>query len=86
MVQTPESSTYHEWAADYDAVLDREMTAIFAGKSVKQGLDDAAKQWDTITNKLGVDAQRAAYQEFLKLPGSTSKNTVRRRGQAVTIR
>ena len=73
-------------AADYDAVLDREMTAIFAGKSVKQGLDDAAKQWDAITNKLGVDAQRAAYQEFLKLPGSTSKNTVRARGQAVTIR
>ena len=73
-------------AADYDAVLDREMTAIFAGKDVKKGLDDAAKQWDAITKKLGVDAQRKAYQEFLKLPGSTSKNTITARGQAVKIK
>ena len=72
-------------AADYDAVLDREMTAIFAGKDVKKGLDDAAKQWDAITNKLGVDAQRNGYQQFLKLPGSTAKNTIAARGQAVRI-
>ncbi len=73
-------------AADYDAALDREMTAIFAGKDVKKGLDDAAKQWDAITKKLGVAAQRDAYQQFLKIPGSTSKNTVAVRGQAVKVK
>ena len=72
-------------AADYDAALDREMTAIFAGKDIKKGLDDAAKQWDVITKKIGVTAQRNGYQEYLKLPGSTAKNTVAARGQAVRI-
>ena len=61
------------------------MTAIYAGKDVQQGLDDAAKEWDAITKKLGVDTQRAAYAQFLKLPGSTARNTIARRGQAVTI-
>ena len=73
-------------AADYANALDRAMTAMYAGKSVKKGLDDAAKEWDAITAKLGVDSQRVAYAQFLKLPGSTAKNTIARRGQAVTIK
>ena len=72
-------------AADYDAALDREMTAIFAGKDIQQGLDAAAKQWDVITNKIGVAAQRNGYQQFLKLAGSTAQNTIAARGQAVRI-
>jgi multiple sugar transport system substrate-binding protein len=72
-------------AADYANALDRAMTGIYAGTSVKKGLDDAAKEWDAITKKLGVDTQRAAYAEFLKLPGATAKNTIAARGQAVTI-
>ena len=72
-------------AADYDSALDREMTAIFAGKDVKKGLDDAAKQWDVITKKLGVAAQRNGYLQFLKLAGSTAQNTIAARGQAVRI-
>ena len=31
----------------------------------KQTLNDTAKEWDTITNKLGVDKQRASYRYFL---------------------
>ncbi len=72
-------------AADYANALDRAMTAMYAGEDVKKGLDDAAKEWDAITNKLGVDSQRAAYAQFLKLPGATARNTIARRGQAVTI-
>ena len=73
-------------AADYANALDRAMTAIYAGKDIKSALDDAAKEWDAITNKLGVDNQRkASYAEFLKLPGATAKNTVAKQGQAVTI-
>jgi multiple sugar transport system substrate-binding protein len=72
-------------AADYANALDRAMTAIYAGKDPQAGLNDAAKEWDSITNRLGVDRQRAAYAEFLKLPGATAKNTIAARGQAVHI-
>ncbi len=72
-------------AADYANALDREMTAIYAGKDVKKGLDDAAKEWDSVTKKLGVDNQRKAYAEYLKLPGATAANTVSKLGLAVHI-
>ena len=72
-------------AADYANALDRAMTAIYAGKDIQAGLDDTAKEWDRITNKLGVAKQKASYALFLKLPGSTSQNTVAKRGQAVKI-
>ena len=72
-------------AADYANALDRAMTAMYAGEDVKKGLDTAAKEWDAITDKLGVDSQRAAYAQFLKLPGATAKSTIARRGQAETI-
>jgi len=70
-------------AADYANALDRAMTAIYAGKDVKKGLDDCAKEWDGITKKLGVDRQRQSYLNFLKLPGSTGANTVAKKGLAV---
>ncbi len=72
-------------AADYANALDRAMTAIYAGKDVQSGLNDAAKEWDAITKKLGNDRQKAAYASFLKLPGATSKNTIAKLGQAVHI-
>jgi multiple sugar transport system substrate-binding protein len=72
-------------AGDYANSLDRAMTAIYAGKDIKQGLDEAAREWDDTTKKLGVANQRKAYAEFLKLPGATSKNTVAKLGVAVHI-
>jgi multiple sugar transport system substrate-binding protein len=72
-------------AADYANALDRAMTAIYAGKDIKKALDDTAKEWDSITNKLGAAKQKASYAAFLKLPGATSANTVAKRGQAVKI-
>ena len=70
-------------AADYANALDRAMTAIYAGKSPKSGLDEAAAEWDRITDKIGKDNARRSYQNFLKLPGSTSKNTVAAKGLSV---
>ena len=72
-------------AADYANALDRGMTAIYAGKDIQSTLNDVAKEWDRITQKLGTTKQAASYAAFLKLPGATSKNTVAKRGQAVTI-
>jgi hypothetical protein len=59
------------------------MTAMYAGKDVQSALDDTAKEWDAITKKLGTDNIRESYRNFLKLPGSTAKNTVAARGQAI---
>jgi len=72
-------------AGDYANALDRAMTSMYAGKDVKEALDEAAREWDSITNKLGVAKQRASYANFLKYPGATSQNTVRKRGQAITV-
>jgi multiple sugar transport system substrate-binding protein len=70
-------------AADYANALDRTMTAIYAGKDVKQGLDECAREWDQITSKLGTDKQRESYANFLRYPGSTAANTVAKKGMAV---
>jgi multiple sugar transport system substrate-binding protein len=70
-------------AADYALALDRAMSAIYAGQSVQDGLDDAARAWNAITRRLGVDHQRHSYLEFLKLLGSTPRNTASARHVAV---
>jgi multiple sugar transport system substrate-binding protein len=70
-------------AADYSNALDRAMTAMYAGKNVQSALNDTAKEWDAITKKIGVDKVRESYQNFLKLPGSTGRNTVAAKGLAV---
>jgi multiple sugar transport system substrate-binding protein len=69
-------------APDYGTALDRSMTAMYAGKDIQSTLDSTAKQWDAITNKLGVDKQRASYLNYLKLTGSTARNTAAAKGQA----
>ena len=72
-------------AGDYANAIDRAMTAIYAGRDIKTALDEAAREWDSITRKLGVARQRASYRNFLTYPGSTGANTVRKRGQAVKV-
>jgi multiple sugar transport system substrate-binding protein len=70
-------------AADYANALDRAMTAIYAGRDIKRTLDATAKEWDAITQRLGTDRVRESYRNFLKLPGSTARNTVAAKGLAV---
>jgi multiple sugar transport system substrate-binding protein len=48
-------------------------------------LQKAAAEWDASTQRLGVPAQKAAYQEFLKIPGSYADHTIEKIGQAVHI-
>jgi multiple sugar transport system substrate-binding protein len=72
-------------AGDYANALDRAMTSMYAGKDVQEALNEAAREWDAITNKLGVAKQRASYAIFLTYLGSTGKNTVRKRGLAVKV-
>jgi multiple sugar transport system substrate-binding protein len=70
---------------DYALSVDRMCTAVWAGQDPKSALARAASEWDTTTRKLGVGAQRDAYQQFLKLPGSYSNHTIQTMGLAVTV-
>jgi multiple sugar transport system substrate-binding protein len=70
---------------DYALTLDRMCTAVWGGEDPKSALQKAAAEWDATTQRLGADSQKAAYQEFLKIPGSYSDHTIEKVGQAVHI-
>jgi len=72
-------------AQDYYLSIDRMCTAVWAGADPKGALQKAASEWDTTTNQLGVDKQRAAYQQFLTLAGSYPDHTIASLGKAVHI-
>jgi multiple sugar transport system substrate-binding protein len=70
-------------AQDYATALDRAMTAMYAGKDVEDTLNSVAREWDAITQRTGIAKARASYANFLKLTGSTSRNTAAAKGIAV---
>jgi multiple sugar transport system substrate-binding protein len=72
-------------AQDYFLSLDRLCTAVWAGGDPMASLQTAAAEWDQTTERLGVDAQKGFYTEFLKLPGATADNTVEKLGMAVKL-
>lgn len=70
---------------DYALTLDRMCTSVWAGENPDAALKTAATEWDTITERLGVETQKAAYAEFKKLPGAYADNTIEKLGQAVKL-
>lgn len=72
-------------AQDYQLSLDRMCTSVWAGTDPMAALQTAAAEWDRTTEALGVEAQKAFYEEFLKLPGATADNTVEKLGMAVEL-
>ena len=72
-------------AQDYQLSLDRMCTAVWAGTDPMEALKTAAAEWDATTDNLGLEAQKAFYVEFLKLPGATAANTVEKLGMAVKL-
>jgi multiple sugar transport system substrate-binding protein len=70
---------------DYFVTLDRMATSVWAGTDPQTALETAAAEWDQTTERLGVDSQKAFYEEFKKLPGATADNTVEKLGMAVKI-
>lgn len=72
-------------AQDYQLTLDRMCTSVWAGTDPMEALQTAAAEWDATTENLGVESQKAFFEEFLKLPGSTVGNTVEARGMAVKL-
>jgi multiple sugar transport system substrate-binding protein len=70
---------------DYALSLDRMCSEAWAGGDPKTVLEKANAEWDGVTERIGVDAQKAAYAEFKKLPGSYADHTIETLGQAVTL-
>lgn len=52
-------------AREYEQALDRAITAAYAGTDPQEALDQAASEWDEITDNIGVDEQKAAYDEYV---------------------
>lgn len=72
-------------AQDYFLSIDRMATSVWAGTDPMAALQTAAAEFDATTERLGVDSQKAFYEEFLKLPGATADNTVEKLGMAVKL-
>ena len=72
-------------AQDYFLSLDRMATDVWAGADPQTALNTAAAEWNDTTDRLGAGSQKAFYEEFLKLPGSTADNTVEKLGMAVKL-
>ena len=59
-----------EWETfgEYMDALDQAITAAYAGTDPQAALDEAAAKWDAVTDRLGRDAQKAAYEQWLRSP------------------
>ncbi len=56
-------------AAEYFDALDTQLARAVAGEvDAQQALDEAAKQWNAITDRLGRDQQKTLYRQMLGLP------------------
>ncbi|MDF1775494.1 MAG: sugar ABC transporter substrate-binding protein [Rhizobiaceae bacterium] len=54
----------------YGEALRQGITRLWAGEEPQAILDDVAAAWDTITGKIGVEKQRAAYAEWAAKPNA----------------
>ncbi len=57
----------------YEEVLRQSITRLWAGEDSQTILDDAAAQWDALTDRIGVDKQRAVYLEWAAKPNAYPK-------------
>ena len=54
----------------YEEVLRQSISRLWGGEDPKAILDDAAAQWDAITEKVGADKQKAVYANWASQPGA----------------
>ena len=57
----------------YEEVLRQSVSRLWAGEDPKAILDDAASQWDAITDKIGVEEQNAVYASWAAKSGAYPK-------------
>lgn len=54
----------------YEEVLRQATTRMLSGEDVGTILDDSAAQWDALTDRIGLDRQRAAYEDWSSKPNA----------------
>ncbi len=54
----------------YEEALRQATTRLWAGEDVQTILDDTAAQWDALTDRIGVDRQKAAYLDWSSKPNA----------------
>jgi multiple sugar transport system substrate-binding protein len=57
----------------YEEALRQGISKLWAGEDPKKILDEVAKQWDEITQRVGVDKQRAVYEAWAAKSGAYPK-------------
>ncbi len=57
----------------YEEVLRQATTRLWAGEDSQTILNDAAAQWDALTDRIGVDKQRQAYEDWASKPNAYPK-------------
>ena len=57
----------------YEEVLRQSVSKLWAGEDPKAILDAAAAEWDAITDKIGVDKQKAVYADWASKSGAYPK-------------
>ncbi len=57
----------------YEEALRQGISRLWAGEDPQKILDDVAKQWDEITQRVGVDKQRAVYEAWASKSGAYPK-------------
>lgn len=54
----------------YEEALTRAIQTALAGGDARSALEEAAEEWDALTDEIGVDDQRAAYEDWASKPGA----------------
>jgi multiple sugar transport system substrate-binding protein len=54
----------------YEEVLRQATSRLWGGEDAQAILNDAAAQWDALTDRIGVDTQRAAYSDWASKPNA----------------
>ena len=57
----------------YEEALRQGISRLWAGEDPKKILDDVAAEWDKITQKIGVDKQKAVYGAWAAKSGAYPK-------------
>jgi multiple sugar transport system substrate-binding protein len=58
----------------YEEALRQGLTRLWAGEDAQAILDDIAAQWDSVTDRIGVDKQREAYLDWASKPNAYPGN------------
>jgi multiple sugar transport system substrate-binding protein len=54
----------------YEEALRQGVSRVWAGEDIQAVMNDIAAQWDAVTQRIGVDAQREAYQDWASKPNA----------------